>query len=82
MGPPSGQDPFLDTYRNSIINYFLKQLDHPKISRKKNLTKNIRPLGIYTVILISLFNHLIKGGSKVIMITVDYVKEAQRQLFN
>ena len=38
MDPPSGQDPFLDTYRNSIINEFLKELDHPKLSRKKNLT--------------------------------------------
>ena len=38
MNPPSGQDPFLDTYRNSIINEFLKELDYPKPSRKKKLT--------------------------------------------
>ena len=36
-GPPSGQDPFLDTYRNSIINAYLKELENPTASRKKNL---------------------------------------------
>ena len=35
--PPSGQDPFLDTYRNSIINAYLKELENPTASRKKNL---------------------------------------------
>ena len=42
--PPSGWDPFLDTYRNSIINEILKELDNPTISKKKNLShKNFKP---------------------------------------
>ena len=35
--PPSREDPFLDTYRNSIINACLKELENPTISKKKNL---------------------------------------------
>ena len=82
-GPPSGQDPFLDTYRNSIINEFLKEMDHPKLCRKKNFTNKeyqaMRDLHNNCDITIKLVD---KGGSTVIMNTVDYVKEGQRQLFN
>ena len=37
--PPSGQDPFLDTYRSSITNEFIKELDTPSPRFKKNLKK-------------------------------------------
>ena len=37
--PPSGQDPFLDTYRSSVINEVLKELVRPSINTKKNLKK-------------------------------------------
>ena len=81
--PPSGQKPFLDTYRNSIIKEFLKDLDQPKLSRKKNLTNKeyqaMRYLHNNPNIIIKQTD---KGGSIAIMNTVDYVKEAQRQLFN
>ena len=38
--PPSGQDPFLDTYRNSIINAYIKELENPTTSRKRTYHKN------------------------------------------
>ena len=37
--PPSGQDPFLDTYRSLITNEFLNQLDTSSTKIKKNLKK-------------------------------------------
>ena len=33
--PPSGQDPFLDTYRHSIINAYLKELENPHHLQEK-----------------------------------------------
>ena len=81
--PPSGQDPFLDTYRNSIINAYLKELENPKISRKKNLSlkelQAMMDLHNNTYIIIKPVD---KGGSIVIMNTTDYIQEAQRQLLN
>ena len=81
-GPPSGQDPFLDTYSNSIINEFLKELDHPKLTRKKFLSNKefqaMRDLHNNPNITIKPAD---KGGS-INMNTIDYVKEAHRQLSN
>ena len=37
-GPPEWTGFILDTCRNSIINEFLKELNHPTISKKKNLS--------------------------------------------
>ena len=78
---PNGQDPFLDTYRNSIMNEFLKDLDHPKLSRKKSNKEYqaMRYLQNNPNITIKPAD---KGGSIVIMNKVDYMKEAQRQLWN
>ena len=42
-GPPSGQDPFLDTYRKSIIKAYLKELENPTASRKKEPTTKTTP---------------------------------------
>ena len=80
----SGQDPSLDTYRSSIINRFLKDLDHPPPkSRKKNLTNKeyhaMRDLYKNPDITIKPAD---KGGSIVIMKPEDYIAEANRQLPN
>ena len=80
---PSGQDPFLDTYRNSIINEFLKELDHSTISKKKNISQKefqaMRDLHNNKDITIKPAD---KGGNIVIMNTNGYIQEAQRQLSN
>ena len=81
--PHTGQDPFLDTYRNSIINAYLKELGNPIISKKKNLSHKklqaMRDLHNNPDITIKPAD---KGGSLVIMNTTDYIQEAQRQLSN
>ena len=68
---------------NSIINEFLKELDHPKLTRKKNLSNKefqaMRDLHINPHITIKPVD---KVGSIVTMNTIDYVNEAQRQLSN
>ena len=78
--PPGGQDPFLDTYRNSIINAYLKELENPTIS-KKNLSHKelqaMRDLHNNTDIIIKPAD---EGRSIVIMNTIDYIEEAQRTL--
>ena len=78
--PASGQDPFLDTYRSSITNEFLKQLDTPSTKVKKNLKKEeyqtMRQLYMNNDIVIKPAD---KGGSTVIMNTLDYIAEAERQ---
>ena len=83
VGSPSGHDPFLDTYRNSIINAYLKELENPTISKKKNLSHKelqaMRDLHNNTDIIIKPVD---KGESIVIMNTIDYIQEAQRQLLN
>ena len=82
--PHSGQNPFLDAHRNSIINEFLKELDHPtKISRKRNLTnKEYQAMRDFHNCPDIIIKPADKGGSIAIMNTVDYVTESQRQLFN
>ena len=81
--PPSGQDPFLDTYRSSIINEFLKELDRPSINTKKSLKKQeyqaMRELYNNNDIVMKPVD---KGGSIVIKNTTDYISEADRQLNN
>ena len=81
--PPSGQDPFLDTYRSSIMNQILKELDKPTINRKKNMKiaefKALKDLYFNNDIVIKPAD---KGGSIVIMNTADYILEAERQLNN
>ena len=83
MDPPSGQDPFLDTYKSSIINEFLKEMDTPLTRTKKNLKKKeyqaMRELYTNTDIVIKPAD---KGGSIVVMNTIDYIAEAERQLNN
>ena len=79
--PPSGQDPFLDTYRSLILKEYLKELDKPQPKLKKNLKKQelkaMRELHTNRDIVIKPAD---KGGSIVIMNTTDYISEANRQL--
>ena len=81
MDPLIGQDLFLDTYRSSIINEFLKELDTILTRTKKNLTKKeyqaMRGLYTNTDIVIKPAD---KGGSVMIMKTTDYIAEAERHL--
>ena len=81
--PPGGQDPFLDTYRHSIINAYLKELENPTTSRRK---KNLPQKQIQAMRDLHNNNIIIKpadkGGSIVIMNKADYIQEAHRQLFN
>ena len=81
MDPPGGQDQFLDTYKSSIINEFLKELDTPLTETKKNL-KNRNTIAMskpYTNTDI-VIKPADKGGSIAIMNTTDYTAEAERQL--
>ena len=70
-------------HTGTLINEFLKELDHPTISRKKNLSHKelqaMRDLHNNPDIIIKPTD---KGGSTVIMNTTDYIQEAQRQLSN
>ena len=79
---PCGQDPLLDTFRNSIINAYLKELANPTIS-KKNLSHKelqaMRDLHNNTDIIIKPTD---KGRSIVIMNIIDYIQETQRHLLN
>ena len=82
--PSSGQDPFLDTYRHSIINAYLKELEYPTTSRRK---KNLPQKQVQAMRDLHNNNNIIikpadKGGSIVIMNKADYIQEAHRQLFN
>ena len=74
--PPSGQDPFLDTYRSLILKEYLKELDKPQPNLKKNLKKQelkaMRELHTNKDIVIKPAD---KGGSIVIMNTTDYISE-------
>ena len=83
MDTPSGQDPFLDTYRSSVINEFLKELDRPSTNTKKNLKKEeyqaVRELYNNNDIVIKTAD---KGGSIVIIDATDNIAEAERQLNN
>ena len=81
MDPPSGQDPFLDTCRNSIINEFLKKLDKPTTSKKKDLPHKelqaMRDLHNNPDITIKLAD---KGGNIVIMNAVTISKKPKDNL--
>ena len=69
--------------QNSIINAYLKELENPIISKKRNLSHKelqaMRDLHNNPDITIKPAD---KGGSIVIMNTMDYIQEAQRQLSN
>ena len=80
--PCSGQNLFLDTYRSSVINEFLKELDRPSINTMKNLKKQeyqaMRELYNNDIVI----KPTDKEGSIVLMDTTDYISEADRQLNN
>ena len=80
--PPSGQDPFLESYRSTIIHNTLKEI------KRKNNRKFKRNLKKEEVIAINTLRNnkdivikpADKGGDIVIMNKEDYIREGLKQL--
>ena len=80
--PPSGQDPFLESYRSTIIHNTLKEIQKNKNKKYKANLKKEEWIAINT--LSNNRNIVIKpadkGGNIVIMNKEDYIQEGLRQL--
>ena len=80
--PPSGQDPFLESYRSTIIHNTLKEI---KKSNKKHIKKNLKKEELAAITTLRNNKEVVikpedKGGNIVIMNREDYIKEGLRQL--
>ena len=80
--PHSGQDPFLESYRSTIIHNTLKEI---KKNYKKNFKKNLKKEEIAAINTLRNNKDIVirpadKGGNIVIMNREDYIKEGLRQL--
>ena len=83
MDPPSGQDPFLDTYRTMTLKAIQEEITNRKPNYKKNLKKQeitaLRNLQQNQDIIIKPAD---KGGTIVIQDRNKYIIECERQLNN
>ena len=81
--PPSGQEPFLESYRSTIIHNTLKEI---KKNNKRQFKRNLKQEELTAITTLLRNNKDIvieladKGGNIVIMNSYDYIKEGLRQL--
>ena len=82
MTPPSGQDPFVESYRSTIIHNTLKEI---KKNDKKQFKKNLKKEELAAINTLRNNKDIVikpadKGGNRVILNREDYIKEGLRQL--
>ena len=80
--PPSGQDPFLESYRSTIIHNTLKEI---KKNNKRQFKRNLKKEELTAITTLRNNKDIVikpadKGRNIVIMNRYDYIKEGLRQL--